>query len=447
MRTAVNSFLIGIAILSTSLMFKVSAMSPNPIISRNKPVYGSPSANITSLVNGKFGESSWSLTSGTWIAINVGSGYSKIFISWNNPNYSWSDQIASSTCPQNMQFPIDYQVLRSANSTNGSDGDWTSAVTIKGNAVTARGHLIDFTGASWVKITITKGGGALDEIEVFNASNGLDDLWFFPGTSISANAFKASVPTENFADLITKAHPTFTPAIVRGAIPCIHSGDMVKDLTKYLDMARNAKYWAIEMGTNDAWGGTNGNAATFKTNMKIIIDSCKANGIELIISRMIGTNSAKATWQVHPDFLKAIDDLTSQNKLIPGPDFYTWFSTHTADLNDDGVHPNASGGAIIHKMWAEKIDSLYNTSTTIMPDQVSTSHIIKSNLHTTTKNGTPSIQVDCAGTLSVFSLKGVLVEKVTLPADGTYRFSKNNGFFIVRFASKMGDDVLRVHLF
>jgi hypothetical protein len=186
---------------------------------------------------------------------------------------------------------------------------------------------------------------------------------------------------------------------------------------------------------------------TFKTNLKLIIDSCKANGIQPIIARMIATNSAKANWQVHPDFLKAIDDLTSQNKLIPGPDFYTWFSTHSSDLNTDGVHPSATGGAKIHQMWAEKIDSLYNVSTAIIPVQVSTNRIIRSNLHTTTINGTPAVQVNYAGTLSVFSLKGVLVEKVILPESGTYRFAKRNGFFIVHFASKMGNEVLRVNRF
>jgi hypothetical protein len=89
----------------------------------------------------------------------------------------------------------------------------------------------------------------------------------------SANAFKASVPAENFADLVGKTHPSFTPAIIRGAIPCIKSGDIVSDISKYLDMARNVKFWAIEMGTNDAWGGTNANVTTFKNNMKHIIDS------------------------------------------------------------------------------------------------------------------------------------------------------------------------------
>jgi hypothetical protein len=447
MKMTLNTFIIDVIILSTALLFEVSAISPNPIISQDKPVFGSPSANLTNLVNGKFGESSWNVANGSWVAINIGSEFSKIFISWNNPNYSWSDQIASTTCPQNMQFPVDYQILRSANSTNGVDGDWISEVTVQENTVTARGHLIDFTGSGWVKINITKGGGALDEIEVFNASNGFDDSWFFPGTSISANAFKASVPVESFADLVRKTHPSFTPAIVRGAIPCIKSGDVVRDISKYLDMARNVKYWAIEMGTNDAWGGTNGNVTTFITNMKLIIDSCKANGIEPIIARMIGTNSAKANWQIHPDFLQAIDDLTSQNKLIPGPDFYTWFSTHPADLNDDGVHPSTSGGAAIHRLWAEKIDSLYKTSTAILPTITSISHVTERNLFKTTVNGTPAVRVNCAGTLSVFSLKGILVEKVMLPANETYRFTKNNGLSIVHFSSQMGEDVLRVNHF
>ncbi len=335
---------------------------PNPIISRGKPVYTSK-GRASYLVDNIFNSSSFSVSNNSWIAIKIDSGYSKVFLNWNNPNYSWSDTIAKAhSCNQKVVCPINYTIQTSSNSTNGADGNWITKDSIIGNTVTARGHLIDFKGASWIKMFITSGGGLIDEVEIFDVIDSLkvaQDSWFFPGTSITANAFKATPPSKNFADIVAKNLPGYNPVIIRGGIPCINSGDLVKDITKYLKTCGNVKYWAIEMGTNDAWGGSNANASSFKSNLKIVIDSCKARGIQPIISRMIATNATAAGWQVNPDFLTAIDSLTSQNHLIAGPDFYAWFLSHASELNSDGVHPNNTGAASMQRLWAEKMSSIY----------------------------------------------------------------------------------------
>lgn len=335
---------------------------PNQIISRGKPAYSS-NGDASTLVDNIFGYGVFSISNGSWVAIEVGAGPSDVFVAWNTPPYSWSDVIAASTsCQQGVAIPIDYTIETSSNSTNGSDGDWTTAKTITENTVTNRGHVIPFEGASWVRISISNGTGSFDEVEVFDLSDGGTDSWFFPGTSISANAFKGSVPDNNFADVVAENHPGFTPIMIRGGIPCINSTSFAEDIKLYLEMAGNVKYWAIEMGTNDAWGGSNNNAETFRANMQIVIDACKENGIEPIIARMIGTNEDAAGWQVHPDYLAAIDELTQENDLIAGPDFYTWFSTHPEDLTSDGVHPSESGSESMQRLWAEKMASLYTGS-------------------------------------------------------------------------------------
>jgi|GEM_PF-1570942 len=359
-----------LAMAYTILCPVISEIIANPIVSRGKPVYTSSGA-AQYLVDDKFNTSSWNVTNGSWIAIHIDSGPSKVFVNWNDPVYAWSNELSPSKCPNTNPIIIDYDFLISSNSTNGVDGEWTIADSIRGNIVTARGHLIDFSGASWVKMKIIKGSGHIDEIEVFDASQGDSDVWFFAGTSITANAFKATPPSKNYADLVTMNYPDYNPAIIRGGIGCITSTDFVNNLSKYLKMAKNAHYWAIEMGTNDAWGGTNGNVSTFKNNMQLVIDSCKTYGIQPIIARMIATRESVAKWQVNPDFLKAIDDLTLQNNLIPGPDFYTWFLAHQTEINGgtDGVHPNATGAASMQRLWAQKMAPLYGgcASTDIIP--------------------------------------------------------------------------------
>jgi len=345
-------------------------INSNPIISRGKAVYTS-SGLAPYLVDDKFNTTSFNVTNNSWIAINVDSGPSKVFVNWNNPVYAWSNELAPSNCPNTTSFPVDYNFLISSNSTNGADGAWTIVDSVRGNIVTARGHLIDFSGASWVKMQIIKGGGQIDEVEIFDASKGDSDVWFFAGTSISANTYKGTPPTQNFADLVTLNHPGYNPAMIRGGIGCISSTDLKNNISKYLKMAGNAHYWAIEMGTNDAWNNGNSNVPTFKNNLQIVIDSCKKHGIQPIIAHVLATNSSITKWQVHPDYYKAVDDLTAENNLIAGPDLFNWFLAHPGELNGgtDGVHPNATGAASIQRLWAQKMDSLYGgcNSTDILP--------------------------------------------------------------------------------
>jgi hypothetical protein len=422
-------------------IFELYALTPNPIISRNKTIYGSPS-NVAILVNGKFGGETWNIRNGSWVAIKLNGNYSKILINWNNISGAWSDSIATATsCKSGMGIPVDYDILKSSNSTDGTDGNWTTALTVRKNIVCARSHAIDFSGSQWMKMSIVEGSGSLDELEVFDITKGNNDIWFFPGTSISAVSYKSNPPVKNFADLITEIHPAFNPAIIRGGIGCINSTGMASDISKYLAATRNCKYWAIEMGTNDAWGGNSYNVPVFKTNMQLIIDSCKANGIQPIIARIIGTDSSKAGWQVHSDFLKAVDSLTAKNNLISGPDLYTYFSTHVSELSD-GVHPNAAGGASLCRLWAEKMDSLYSSSTSIDKRHKSLKKVHANTIYATTINGFRVINVKYSGTLSIHSLRGAILEKIDLPANGTYKLDKCRGFCIVKFSSKMGNDII-----
>lgn len=417
----------------------LQAMNANALISRNKTVYTS-SGNVSYLTNNGFGIS-FNVSSNSWLAIDLGSSYNKVFFTWNNPNYTWSDAISSVTnCKQSPSIPVNYTVQYSSNSSNGSDGTWITAEAIVGNTVTARGHVVDLKGARWIKMSISTGSGPLDELEVFDLSAQGEDLWFFPGTSISANTYKGSVPAQNYADLIRQYYPASTPAMIRGGIPCINSTQFKNDVNKYLAVAGNVKYWAIEMGTNDAWGGSNGGVSTFKTNMQAVITACKSAGIQPIIARTLATNSSKASWQVHTDYLKAIDDLTTQNNLIAGPDLYTWFLNHPEDLTDDGVHPNASGAASIQKLWAEKMGALYRTTGIVETDSWGDGFTVFPN---PTKE---FFEIQCQGTFE-YTLQnaqgmllhsGIAQDRISLGE--TYR----QGIYFVRVKQNNNEKVMKI---
>jgi len=229
------------------LLFSGHAFSeilPNPKISDGKTVYTSKGI-VKYLVDNTFNAASWTVSNDSWIAVPVDSGPTKIFFNWNNPSYAWSNELSPSQCPNSNSFPVDYNLLVSSNSTNGADGDWTIVDSIRNNIVCARGHLLNFTGAKWVKMLILKGGGRIDEIQVYDASASNEDVWFFVGTSISANTFKGTPPAVNYADWVTQKHSDYDPVMIRGGIGCISSSDFASNLSKYLKMAGNAHFWAI----------------------------------------------------------------------------------------------------------------------------------------------------------------------------------------------------------
>jgi lysophospholipase L1-like esterase len=340
------------------------AILPNPLISRFKPIYASFTGSPTSIVNGKFGETAWTITDSSWVAIKLDSGPKKIFMTWNSPNYMWSDVIANpAECAEGLAIPTSYNILVSGNSTNGVDGTWKVTDSITGNSVAARGHVIDFDGQIWVKMEVFSGGGKIDEIEIFDITNSAEDTWFFLGTSITAHIFKKPVPFKDFRyftmDYVKDFNPKVIPAIIRGGIGCIKASGVAADINKYLEIAGNVNYFAIELGLNDAWGGKTDDLASFTKSMQLIISACRKKGVTPVIARPMATNPEKTSWQINESFLKAIDNLVKKNKLTPGPDLFTWFKQNPEELKEDGIHPNQRGSQSIHRLWAEAVYSLY----------------------------------------------------------------------------------------
>ena len=347
------------------------AITPNKLVSGGLPAH-TGATTTDYLTDGYL--TNWKSSNAKEIALNVGEGPSKLLINWESyGDCAWATDFTSG-CGHSGVALSNFKILTSANSTDGTDGDWEVAATIENNPVMARGVEIEFTGKSWFKFASEGDVGQILEIEAFDMSNGGTDTWFFMGTSISQMGIKQQDTDSTTAQLIHARHPDYTPAMLRGGIGCINSSEVVEHLNEYLKYAGNVKFWAIEMGTNDAWGGGDWNLNTYVSNMQTIIDSAKAHGITPIIARIIATDSSKAGWQVNPAFLEAVDKLTADNGLPAGPDFYTYFKEHPELLASDGVHPNSDtkGGQAMHHLWAEALSPLYAVVDTAKSDTAST---------------------------------------------------------------------------
>ena len=348
-------------------------ITPNKLVSGGLPAH-TGATTTDYLTDGYL--TNWKSSSAKEIALNVGEGPQKLLINWESfGDCAWATDFTSG-CGHSGVALSNFKILTSANSTDGTDGDWEVAATIQNNPVMARGVTIDFAGKSWFKFASEGDVGQILEIEAFDMSNGGTDTWFFMGTSISQMGIKQQDTDSTTAQLIHAKFPEYTPAMLRGGIGCINSTEVVEHLNEYLEYAGNVKFWAIEMGTNDAWGGGDWNLNTYVSNMQTIIDSAKAHGITPVIARIIATDSAKAGWQINPAFLEAVDKLVKDNGLPQGPDFYSYFKEHPELLASDGVHPNAEtkGGQAMHHLWAEALAPLYavGDTATKTPDSSTT---------------------------------------------------------------------------
>ena len=301
-------------VVASSVIFWVglaNAIVPNKLVSGGLPAH-TGAATTDYLTDGYL--TNWKSSSAKEIALNVGEGPTKLRINWESyGDCAWATDFTSG-CGHSGVALSNFKIMTSANSTDGSNGDWVEAASIKNNPVMARGVDIDFAGKSWFKIVSEGDVGQILEIEAFDMSNGGTDTWFFMGTSISQMGIKQQDTDSTTAQLIHAHFPEYTPAMLRGGIGCINSTEVVEHLSEYLEYAGNVKFWAIEMGTNDAWGGGDWNLATYKKNMQTIIDSAKAHDITPVIARIIATDSSKAGWQVNPAFLEAVDKLTEERQ-------------------------------------------------------------------------------------------------------------------------------------
>jgi acyl-CoA thioesterase-1 len=351
---------------------------PNPIISRGAQVFSMP-ANGGQVVNGAYHNGGWNAgtpttTAPAWVAIKLAAGPTRLLVSWDDGGtYNYQDPPGTPV----YGLPADYHFDVSADSTNGSDGTWTAAVTpgagdpvtVMGNAVRTRAHAIDFTGKTWIKMVITaapaseSGNGVqIGEIDVHDTSatapNRPEDTWFFMGDSITAFAFDRRVSNQpSFAAAINMAtNQTYFPAMINGGIGGEKSGDGLARLAAVLSLNPDYHFIALGYGTNDA-AGNQVPTATFQSNMQTMIDMVKAAGREPVIPHIPwATDGSHAGI---PMYDAVIDTLTQTNHLQVGPDLTAYFMAHTDQLMPDNLHPAEAGQLAMNQLWADAMRVVY----------------------------------------------------------------------------------------
>lgn len=341
---------------------------PSPLISVGLPIVGSSGVtDVEGLVDGGYHNATHpsfgvvTPEAPAWVAIDVGAGPERLLLAWTDPG--WSDYRTTYG-----SAPGAYAIETSADSTDGEDGTWTTAVTVTDNEVKARSHALDFSGQRWVRLTITAPGAddaddevELDEIAIHDVTaSGRDrpqDTWLFMGDSIVDGAFDKPADATSFPALITATHAAFTPLLINAGIGGELSGDGVDQVGLWLELNADLTYVAIQYGTNDSWGNKRLETTSFEGNMREIVSAVIDSERIPVLARI--PYSSDGNHETVPEFNAVIDQLTVEFGLPCGPDLYGWFLAHPEELADDGVHMESRGQRSMNALWAEAMSGLY----------------------------------------------------------------------------------------
>ena len=332
-------------------------LAPAPIVSRGKRVESSPGGGKV-VVDGLYrnGEA-WagghpSPEKPAWLAIEIGRGYSRLLVSWTSSgNHDYMDR--------KFGAPADYRIETSADSTNGADGTWRTAVSVRGNPVRTRAHAIDFTGRRWLRLVVTglspdvfPWGLFVDEVDVHDVSRGGDDVWVFFGDSITSTVFDRSpAHRPTFPEAIAWRHPGYFPAIVSAGTGSLHHSDAVRLVDEVLALNPDARVVALCFGSND-W-----DPEAFRRDLLRVIARVREAGRIPVVPRIPFRPDSPADFAARLN--RVVDEVTAELGLLPGPDLYSWFKAHPERLRD-GLHPDDRGAVEMIRLWAEAVGPLYD---------------------------------------------------------------------------------------
>ncbi len=265
---------------------------PMPHISLGKPVYGT--GTVSKLFDNGYGYTvttpgAWTCTAGSWAAINLGAGPSQLLVALSN---DLGDGSASYLAPVIEA----YRIQVSNDSTNGSDGTWTTVVTETANPSINREHKFSFTGYSWVKLLVdTCTGGQIDEFDIWDASAGTENTFAFLGDSLTVRStsrtqYSGGGTRPSFGDIVLENTGQY-PLQVTAATIGLNAADWAANIGSALALFPDVKYWCIGIGTNN--GSTMpGGLSAYVTDMTTVINAILTAGRIPILARVPWTGTA-----------------------------------------------------------------------------------------------------------------------------------------------------------
>jgi hypothetical protein len=263
-------------------------------------------------------------------------------------------------------LPADYTIDASADSTDGTNGTWTTLATVTGYRRNSKIDKVTMKGQRWIRMSVTaylagqtpaQTAVNIAEIRVYKkkaaGGTGIDSIGIL-GDSITFADHRETGPDTFYEHIQTgKNDGTVPMGFIMGMIGqstgCLaKSSTDVNSLATAITLTPELRYFGISLGTN------------IRTPMKQDfidgVDQLLAAGKVPVLARMPDTDESRGgygTADYKESVLLAVDQVSAQYKLIPGPDFYTPFRQNLATYISDGTHHTAAGGAVERQMWAD----------------------------------------------------------------------------------------------
>jgi lysophospholipase L1-like esterase len=282
-----------------------------------------------------------------WLAVPLGRvPIGSILCAWDSAGYTFVNAAAA---------PRDYVWEASADSTDGRDGTWSTALAATDSGVRSRVDALQAPGARWLRLRVTRlwsYGPSLRGVELQQTVSGArTNAWLILGDSITAQAFDPAAANA-FPDVVQHRAPGLRPLWTGGGTGGDTSAEGLLRLDAALEARPPGSYVGLAYGTNDATRGVP--VDVFKARMDAMVDRVLASGRTAMVAR--------TPWSLNgalPEYVQAIDAIAEARGLPPGPDLYAWFRSHPEELQSDRVHPTTQGRASIQRLWGEAVARAY----------------------------------------------------------------------------------------
>lgn len=332
----------------------------NLLISRNVPAFASSEQYPASQANDASYDTTWRSSGPAWLAYDLSTvptaHRSKVMVVWYNESYDYNHTLNGDEA---YNMPQDYtiQVNSGAGGGNPPSSGWVTLVTVTGNHYHSRQHLITMTGDNWVRINVTAIDGSIQNydvdlnMDVFDASNGVNDDWIFFGDSITAGAMGHSTTggVTSFSQLINAAASGYYPIEEAGGIGYLTSADGANYISTWLAIFPG-KYVGLSYGTNDANGCLN--PTTFYQNHVTMVQAVLAAGKIPVIPHIPWGRTSNLQ-NCTPGLNAKIDALYQAfPQIIKGPDLWAFFDANQSLISSDNIHPTDTGFGAYRQQWA-----------------------------------------------------------------------------------------------
>ena len=334
-----------------------------PLISRGAPAFASSGAQPPSwAADDDYGTEWRSAESPAWLAYDlsgVPSGQrGPVVVGWYSSGAAPYDATVVRESGRGVPKAYTIEAHSALGGSSPPASGWRVLATVTDNAYHSRQHVVDLAGSNWIRIKVDEaaasdGRGEVHfNLDVHDASQGVEDDWIFYGDSITVGAMNVQPigSTGTFAQLISAGTGSSFPVQEGGGI----GGRRAQDGARYIDVwlpRFPGRYVGLSYGTNDANAGVR--PETFFANYQAMVRAVIAAGKIPIVPKIPWGSRASIQKNV-PALNARLDELrTSYPQIIPGPDFWEFFSEHQDLISDDGIHPTEAGYAVYRQLWAE----------------------------------------------------------------------------------------------